>query len=92
MVGKQKLGLMEKKRMNWISVKDHLPTEEKPYLVTQNCFGYRVMSVARWSNDLHELIENEDGEKGFWDSDPEWGKYRVDNILAWCEVEPYDGD
>lgn len=82
--------------MNWISVKDHLPTEEKPYLITQDCFGYKTMTVARWSNDLCKLSKFDfyymDGKSGFWDSDPEWGKYLVDNVLAWCEVEPYEGD
>ena len=85
--------------MEWISVKDHLPTEEKQYLVTRNCFGYKVMTVANWSNDLCKLNELDfyymndmDDKSGFWDSDPEWGMYQIDNVLAWCEIEPYKGE
>ena len=83
-------------RMEWINVKDRLPTEEKPYLITQDCFGYKTMTVAHWSNDLCKLSEIDfyymDGKSGFWDSDPEWGKYLIDDVVAWCEIEPYEGE
>jgi hypothetical protein len=53
------------------------------------------MSVVHWSNDLRKLSEIDfyymNNKGGFWDSDPEWGKYLVD-VVAWCEIEPYDGD
>ncbi len=82
--------------MNWISCKDHLPTEEKQYLITQVCFGHRMASIAYWSNNLYKTSRIDfydmDNKSGFWDSDPEWGKYQVGNVVAWCEIEPYEGE
>ena len=82
--------------MEWIRVKDHLPTEEKKYIVTKDCFGHRTSGTANWSNDLYNTDKydfwDEEKESGFWNSDPEFGKYKEGNIIAWLNVSVYEGD
>lgn len=85
--------------MDWISVKDHLPTENGDYLVARDCFGlYRYYEAVSWANDLSEL-DKEDfpskyykGVSGFYDFNGECGYYEVSDVLAWCKVEPYEGE
>ena len=91
---------MEKKRMNWISCKDHIPTEDiKDCLVTIDCFGVsRYIKSISYAKDLNKIAEwdfpakDYKGVGGFYDYDSEYGYYEVGNVLAWCEVEPYEGE
>lgn len=85
--------------MEWISVKDHLPTKNGDYLVTIDCFGkHRYMKMVSWANDLNKLdkwdfpADEYKGISGFYDNDSEWGYYEVSDVLAWCKIEPYEGE
>ena len=85
--------------MEWISVKDHLPTKNGDYLITIDCFGkHRYIKIVSWANDLSKLdewdfpVEDYKNIGGFYDFDGEYGYYEVNNVLAWCEVEPYEGE
>lgn len=85
--------------MNWISVKDHLPTKDGDYLVTIDGFDmYRYIKSVSWTNDLNKLNEWEfpaeeyKGVGGFYDYDGEFGDYEVSYVLAWCKIEPYEGE
>lgn len=87
--------------MEWISVKDHLPTEDiKNCLVTIDCFGVsRYMKVVSYTKDPNKMKEwgysigeNNKRQGGFYDYDSECGYYEVSNVLAWCEIEPYKGE
>jgi hypothetical protein len=86
--------------MNWISVKDHLPTKDIEYCsVTIDCFGVsRYIKTVSYTKDLSKVDEWDfpadeyKGVSGFYDNDSEWSYYEVSNVLAWCEVEPYEGE
>lgn len=86
--------------MNWISVKDHLPTKNiENCLVTIDCFGVsRYMKTVSYAKDLNKIDKWDFPTKdyknvgGFYDYNSEFGYYEVDNVLAWYEVEPYEGD
>ena len=79
--------------MEWISCKDALPTEEGQYLVTTKGFGRKFVELAYWANRLDQIDDCYFDEKaGFYGSDSEWGYYEVDGVLAWCKVEPYEGE
>ena len=82
--------------MKWIPVKDELPKEEGQYLVTEKLLNYYIRNICNWSNDLYKLDKYEFPDKkgvaGWYDSDPEWGYYGVDNVVAWIKLpEPYKG-
>ena len=84
--------------MEWISTKDQLPTENGDYLVTKDSFGVRYIASVSWANDLNKLdkydfpVEDYKGVSGFFDYDSESGYYEVSNAVAWCKVEPYEGE
>lgn len=82
--------------MEWISVKDHLPTEEKQYIVTRDCFGHRILGTANWSNDLYNTDKydfwDEEKQRGFWNSDLDFGKYKEVDVIAWLNVGIYEGE
>lgn len=86
--------------MNWISVKDHMPTENiEDCLVTIDCFGVsKYMKIVSYAKDLSEVdewdfpTEEYKGVGGFYDYDSECGYYEVSNVLAWLEVKFYEGE
>lgn len=83
--------------MEWISIKDHLPTEDGDYLVTIKIFGkYKSMKVVHWANDLYKVDSSDFYDKqnvgGFYSSGLDFDLYEVTNVLAWCKVESYEGE
>lgn len=86
--------------MEWISVKDHLPTEDiEDCLVTINCFDVgRYMNILSYAKDLSKVdkwdfpAKDYKNVSGFFGYNSEYGYYEVDNVLAWCEAKPYEGD
>lgn len=86
--------------MNWISVKDHLPTENiEDCLVTIDCFGVsRYIKTVSYAKDLSKVdeyafpIEDYKNVSGFYDYGSEYGYYEISDVLAWCKVEPYEGE
>ena len=86
--------------MEWISVKDHLPTKDiENCLVTIDCFGVsRTVRTISYAKDLSKIdkwdfpAKDYKNVSGFFDYNSEYGYYEVSNVLAWCEVEPYERD
>lgn len=74
-----------------------MPTENGDYLVTIQ-FGnkHRWIDTVYWANNLYEVDKYDffDRKKksGFYKNDSEVGHYEVSNVLAWCKVEPYEGE
>jgi hypothetical protein len=79
----------------WIKTSNRTPTEKGEYLIAQQMFGTTFYDVAYWSNNLSEVINFEDEEYkrgGFYESDSEWGYVECHGVVAWQEIEEYEGE
>lgn len=75
--------------MIWHSM-DEKPTNEKAqYLIITKVMKYKFYKLGRYSSDLHKKNKYEfdaDAGDGFYDNDPEWGDYKISDVLAWAEL------
>ena len=84
--------------MEWISCKDALPTENGEYLVTYKGTCGNHIDVVMWANNLYQVNKYDfpkdeyDNVGGFYYSDSEWGYIEDNHTIAWCKVEPYEGE
>lgn len=75
----------------WIKCKDRLPNKDGIYLVVQRLGKYNIYRIATYRQNLGNTfgLEEYDGEKGFYDSDSEWGSFVVEPE-AWQTIEEYE--
>jgi hypothetical protein len=81
----------------WIKMKDKTPTKEgSEYLVVQRILGATFYDVAYWSNNLFEVGDNFKEEEyrrgGFYEWDSDWGYVECHGVVAWQEIEEYEGE
>ena len=73
----------------WISVKDRLPEEDGPYLVTTNSFGDRQSVKFRWFAKDGENVDAYDlaGQKDVWYLyDVECGYVSIKTVTHWMPL------
>jgi len=76
----------------WIKCSEKLPNENGLYLIAERFNGHGgIYRIARFMRNLGDVIglEDHDGECGFYESDPEWGSYKVEPEV-WQPIEKYD--
>ena len=78
--------------MEWISVKDEVPTKSGKYLVTETFEESLIIMFAEWDAERHSFINSAGDE--FLDRTEE-GKGFHDDVMnerltAWMAIEPYD--
>lgn len=78
--------------MEWINVKDRLPTNYGQYLVIEEIFGRAMIDLCRFSNDLYSVdhfdfskYRNKKDKRGFYKYHGEFG-YSVVKPLAWMPI------
>ena len=84
--------------MQWISVNDRLPKEEKQYLICQKSILDKEKywyNMAWFSNNLFKTDsfdfpkeEGYENKKGFYFIDSEYGYIEIESVLFWMDIEP----
>lgn len=70
----------------WTPCSEGLPKEDGTYLCQIDCGHCELISTLDFSTNLYNVSKYEFYDKrrpGFYDSDGEWGRYEVDNVVAW---------
>lgn len=70
----------------WNPTSEGLPKEDGTYLCQIDCEHCELISTLDFSMNLYNVSEYEFYDKrrpGFYDCDGEWGRYEVDNVVAW---------
>lgn len=82
----------------WIPVLERLPEKRGDYLVTQKATftDYVYISVAGYALNLYDVDEYDFADKkrsGWYNYDPEYGYYEIDDVIAWMPLpEPYKAE
>ena len=72
--------------MEWISVKDRLPSERNNYLVyRRNSYG-NYISIADWTPNYDGFEERLKGKAMWYKYDSEYGDYEIDNVSHWMAL------
>jgi hypothetical protein len=72
--------------MEWISVKDRLPSENGRYLVFTKDNYCSYMRIVNYTTNYTGFEEHLKGLSMWFEYDSEWGDFEVDNITHWMEL------
>lgn len=75
----------------WIPVSERLPEKKGTYLVTQKATftDYVYISVIGYALNLYDVDEYDFANKkrsGWYNYDPEYGHYELDDVIAWMPL------
>ena len=75
----------------WIPVSERLPEKKGTYLVTQKATftDYVYISVTGYALNLYDVDEYDFANKkrsGWYDCEPEYGCYEIDDVIAWMPL------
>ena len=75
----------------WIKCNEKMPNNNGLYLTAERFNHHDIYRIVRFMRNLGDVIglEEYDGVSGFYDSDPEWGAYKVEPDV-WQPIEKYE--
>ena len=80
----------------WHEFSEEKPTKEGRYLTVTKILNNYFYDICYWANNLNDVDEYDFGGEyynhdGFYVLDSEWGYSEIPYVVAWMEIEPYEG-